>query len=110
MGFAQCKTGSHWREDLTKHLPRSFSTRFFSQPLINDPIKIYMVPCRISEQRWHEDTSEGGLLFDRCRIIEFASHFDPTVVADCRTWFDKAVALQPMAGTTPLMTRRPKKK
>ena len=110
VGFAQCKTGSHWRDHLSKHPPRSFSTRYFSQPLINDPIKIYMVPCRISEQRWRDHTSEGGLLFDRCRISEFASKFDPTVVADCRTWFDKAVELQTMTGTTPSMTRRPKRK
>ena len=110
VGFAQCKTGSYWRDHLSKHPPRSFSTRYFSQPLINDPIKIYMVPCRITEQRWQDDTSQGGLLFDRCRIIEFASKFDPAVVADCRTWFDKAVELQTMPGTTPSMTRRRKGK
>ena len=110
VGFAQCKTGNYWREHLSKHPPRSFSTRYFSEPLINDPIKIYMVPCRISERRWLADTSEGGLLFDRCRIIEYASKFDPTVVADCRTWFDKAVTLQTMDGTTPSMIRRRKRK
>ena len=110
VGFAQCKTGRYWREHLSKRPPRSFSTRYFSQPLINDPIKIYMVPCRISEWRWEDSTSEGGLLFDRCRIIEFVSKCDPSVVADCRTWFDKAVELQTMTGATPSMKRRRKRK
>ena len=50
MGFAQCKTGNSWDKHLTQLNPRTFCRDFMKQPLVLEPVRIYMVPNRISMQ------------------------------------------------------------
>ena len=38
-GFAQCKTGIHWRDHLAKLEPAAFSGKFMRQQLIVSPLK-----------------------------------------------------------------------
>ena len=111
VGFAQCKTGDHWRDDISKHTPRSFSQRYFRQPLTIDPLKVYMVPCRIAASRWSDHTKEcGGLLFDRCRIVTCADTCDAAVISECKTWFEEAMSFHSARiGGAPSMRRRTKK-
>ena len=94
VGFAQCKTGIHWREHLTKLNPRGFCGTYMAAPLLLDPIRIYMVPHRINEDRWNEDTQLGGLLFDRCRIVHYGNSIKVDVLGDCRTWLNSVLAAQ----------------
>jgi hypothetical protein len=92
VGFAQCKTGIHWREHLPKLQPRGFCGNYMISPLLVEPMRIYMVPHRIVASRWEEDTRAGGLLFDRCRIVHYGNSIKPETLNDCRIWLAEALA------------------
>jgi hypothetical protein len=94
VGFAQCKTGDNWTDHLTKLTPRTFSDKYMKTVLALDPLRLYLVPCRVSRHRWREYTLDGGLLLDRCRIVQYADNIDTTTQAACRKWLDATVALQ----------------
>jgi len=94
VGFAQCKTGVHWRQHLTKLQPEVFCRRFMQKTLILHPVRVYMVPCRVERRDWETHTGEGGILFDRCRVIQYAQGVSTAVVRDCRTWLGEALKLQ----------------
>ncbi len=95
IGFAQAKTGENWRDHLTKLQPRSFVNKYMSSPLIVDPMRIYMVPQRIHHDRWEDDSRDGGILFDRCRITQYADRVSANVLADASTWLRAAIAATP---------------
>jgi hypothetical protein len=90
-GFAQCKTGIHWRDHLAKLEPAAFSGKFMRQQLIVSPVRIYMVPNRIVKSRWDDDSRDGGLLLDRCRITQFCAAVTPSVLAQCRAWMKPVI-------------------
>ncbi len=92
VGFAQCKTGIHWREHLTKLQPAAFCHNYMRKPLVVEPIRLYMVPHRINAERWDEDSRAGGLLFDRCRILHYGNLIKRETLDHCRTWLRSALA------------------
>lgn len=94
VGFAQCKTGDHWTDHLTKLTPRTFLDKYMKTALAIDPLRLYLVPCRVSRHRWREYTLDGGLLLDRCRIVQYADNIDTATQAACRKWLHATVALQ----------------
>jgi hypothetical protein len=94
VGFAQCKTGVRWDEHLTKLQPQAFCRKFMKQPLTLEPVRIYMVPHRIGLHVWEDHTNNGGLLFDRCRIVQYATSIDPLVITAARTWLEAVIARQ----------------
>jgi hypothetical protein len=62
--------------------------------LIVDPIRLYMVPSRISRQQWVGATGRAGLLVDRCRIVQYANGVSKKVLQDCKAWLDSLFADQ----------------
>lgn len=91
IGFAQCKTGINWRKHRPHLQPRAFSGEYMLQPLILDPWKIFMVPHRIEGDRWDADTRHAGLLFDRCRLIQYGQTIATPILNDCRVWLNAAL-------------------
>lgn len=94
VGFGQAKTGIHWKTHLTKLQPRAFCTRYFQEPLIIDPMRIYMVPHRVDSSDWNSHTSEGGLLLDRCRLVQYGYEISKEVFDNCLTWLNSALDRQ----------------
>ena len=64
------------------------------QALVLDPVRVYMVPNRISLQVWESHTCDGGILFDRCRILQYAYPVDSRVLQLLQTWMGAAVTQQ----------------
>jgi hypothetical protein len=92
IGFAQCKSGDHWRTHLGRHNPRSVCQRFFRTRFVLPPLPIYMVPCRVSLDEWeHVMDQHSGILFDRCRIAHFGTRLAPGVLDGCKTWLRTAI-------------------
>jgi hypothetical protein len=92
VGFAQCKTGEHWRNHLGRHNPRSVCQRFFSTRLILPPLPIYMVPCRVSLDEWVDVMEQhSGILFDRCRIAHFGTHLPTGSIDNCSAWLKATI-------------------
>ena len=84
----------HWRDHLTKLVPGVFSREFMRTQLIIDPLRLYMVPARISRHRWKSATGEGGVLVDRCRLVQYGTAIDPQLLLSCKAWFDSVCAEQ----------------
>lgn len=90
-GFAQCKTGIHWRDHVRELDPLAFAGKFMREPFIISPIRIYMVPNRVLKSRWNDDLRDAGLLMDRCRITQFAGTVTSRVLSDCRAWLKPVI-------------------
>ncbi len=94
VGFAQCKTGVHWKQHLTTLQPETYCRRFMQQPLVLVPLRLYMVPNRIVSHRWEEHTLDGGLLMDRCRILQYGGSISPAALRRCKKWTHEAYRRQ----------------
>ncbi|MGD1071440.1 MAG: hypothetical protein ABSB15_14965 [Bryobacteraceae bacterium] len=94
VGFGQCKTGIHWRTHLTKLQPRGFCTKYFAKPLLIDPVRVYMVPHRVNLAEWDDSTTDGGLLLDRCRLVQYGYDISNGVFGNCRAWLNAAIDRQ----------------
>jgi hypothetical protein len=94
LGFAQCKTGVHWKDHLTKLRPETFCRRFFQQVPTVLPVRLYMVPNRIGSHRWEEHSLDGGLLMDRCRILQYGGALSLSTLRQCKRWFHAAYRRQ----------------
>lgn len=92
VGFAQCKTGDHWRNHLGRHNPRSVCQKYFSSRVILPPMPVYMVPCCVSLTEWVDVMEQhSGILFDRCRITHFGTHMTPATIGTCALWLRAAI-------------------
>jgi hypothetical protein len=86
VGFGQCKTGIHWRKHLGKLNPKAFCGKYLAESLIIEPQEMYFVPCRITSDRWDDDSRDGGLLMDRCRIVQFGDNIEAETLTNCKKW------------------------
>lgn len=92
VGFAQCKTGVHWRRDLRKIRPRAFCWSYMKSPLLLDPQAVYMVPCRVNRDRWDQDTkNSSAILFDRCRLVEYGELISSKTLSHSARWLSRAL-------------------
>jgi len=66
----QCAAGLNWRTKTTE-LPIESWIQYIHWSC--NPIKAFAVPCIISKRDWHDVSKEGGILFDRIRIINLLS-------------------------------------
>jgi len=94
VGFGQCKTGIHWKTHLTKLVPRNFCRDYFQQPLVLDPVRVYMVPHRVDGAAWDSHSGEGGLLLDRCRLVQYGYDISKDVFGNCKVWLNAALERQ----------------
>jgi hypothetical protein len=94
VGFAQCKSGIHWKDHLTKLQPRSFCNKYLRKPLAIEPVRVYMVPHRVEGTYWDDHTSDAGLLLDRCRLVQYGYNISKDVFENCGTWLNAALKRQ----------------
>lgn len=93
MGFGQCKTGTHWSHELPRLNPRSFCDRWLDTPLCSPPMKMFFLTDRIAGELTH-DAYEAGVLFDRCRVIDYADKLPKGLLANCSRWTKSALKSQ----------------
>ena len=84
--FGQCKTGTHYRNDLTQLQPRSFCDKWFRSPPALAPTRAFFVTEALPTSRWRETAIDAGLLFDRCRIMDFSESISAGVLERVRAW------------------------
>jgi len=90
IGFGQCKTGTHWENDLTKLQASDFCRIWMRDTPAVPPARLYFVADRVVD-RWYHRSVDGGIIFDRCRVVEYAYDLPPALKRDILTWI-KAVA------------------
>jgi len=90
IGFGQCKTGTHWTNDLTKLRPAEFARKWMIESPAVEPVRMYFVADRV-KLRWINHCIDGGVLFDRCRILEYSREIPRKLFREVVKW-SKAAA------------------
>jgi hypothetical protein len=68
--FGQCAGGStDWQKKLADMDAHAFIKKWFRTMLVVEPIRLFFVPRRIPADDWNDSGIDGGILFDRCRIV-----------------------------------------
>ena len=85
--FGQCATGDNWKEKRSELIAPSDWCRLWLRdtPAVL-PIKSFFVPHRIGEKDWFESCVYAGILFDRCRISNYAIGLESRLVRDINRW------------------------
>jgi hypothetical protein len=91
--FGQCKTGNTWDEShITRLDPRSLiGMRTVDAKVAVEPFRSFFCTKRIPVN-WTKLISHGCLIFDRCRIVDYADGVPESLVADCRDWARAVIA------------------
>jgi len=72
LGFGQCKTGTHWADGLFSLQPEGFYQKWVHPMPVVKPVRLYFITARVKQSKWHEVGVDGGIVFDRCRILDYA--------------------------------------
>ena len=93
IGFGQCKTGTHWQNDLAKLRPLGFCQKWMRVMPAVLPVRLYFVTERVISD-WYERCADGGILFDRCRIMEFARGIPLPLSNRLKKWVQAAAGAE----------------
>lgn len=88
--FGQCKTGTHFKDQLAQLQPDAFCRKWFlSQPTVT-PVRAFFVSEALPRSCWRDTAIDAGLLFDRCRIVDFINDASDGVLDKVQTWTSAA--------------------
>jgi hypothetical protein len=69
--FGQCKTGTSWRDSVAQLQPQSFMNKYFKKNFSLVPVRAFFISEAIETAKWNDHSIDAGLLFDRCRLVDF---------------------------------------
>ena len=90
IGFGQCKTGTNYRDHLTQLQPDAFCKKWMLSAPALDPVRMFFVSEALARSRWYDHAADAGLLFDRCRVIDFCDKVREGVFARVTSWTEAA--------------------
>ena len=93
IGFGQCKTGTHWALDLAKMQPHDFVDKWMRRAPAVYPVRLYFIADR-ALSNWYDKSKDGGILFDRCRLIEYALPANDHLWKEIEKWTRAAAKAQ----------------
>ena len=86
IAFGQCKTGTSWKTQLPELQPDAFCRKWFqSQPATN-PVRMFFVAEALSSVNWRNESIDAGLLFDRCRIVDYCDDLSYDLLQRILSW------------------------
>ena len=91
IAMGQCKTGRNWKNAVDSLQPDNFLAKWVKTRPANVPLRMFFVTERVGTN-WHNLAVDAGLLFDRCRIMEYADHTSDDLHARIRAWVEGAHA------------------
>ena len=84
--FGQCKTGTHFADELTELQPGAFCNSWWRSPPALTPTRTFFVAEALPRAGWGRIAAKGGLLFDRCRMVDFGGTVCAEVLRKVRIW------------------------
>ena len=92
IGFGQCKTGTYYENELTQLQPDVFRDMWMRSPLVVLPVRMFFLAEALASAGGGRiyTSRRAGLLFDRCRIIDFCNEVNKDVIAKVRKWTEAA--------------------
>ena len=71
--LAQCKTGTSWdKADMQRLQPSTFFEKWMTHTPMGQTARTFMAAARVDQTHWEDMHREGGMFFDRCRIVDYA--------------------------------------
>lgn len=94
--LAQCKTGTSWEKaDMQRLQPDTFFDKWMAHSPLGATARAFMTSSRVDAREWEDCHREGGLFFDRCRIVDYAAGRLPTeMFSRLRSWTAGAIACE----------------
>ena len=92
IGFGQCKTGTHFRNALKSLQPSSFCNSWLYTAPTVPPVRMFFVAEALPKYNWNSTARSAGLLFDRCRIVDYSEDISAEVLEKVIAWTDAAHA------------------
>ena len=86
VAFGQCKTGTNYKDTLAQLQPDAFCNKWLQSSPVVPPVRMFFVAEAVSRQHWHTTSSDAGLLFDRCRIVDFCDDISKDVLERVANW------------------------
>lgn len=90
IAFGQCKTGTNWKSSVSQLQPDKFCNKWFKSQPVHTPVRMFFVSEALPSIDWRTNSIDAGLLFDRCRIVDYASNTDKTLTRNLLTWIKAA--------------------
>lgn len=84
--FGQCKTGTNWRDSLAQLQPDVFVRRWIDGTLLITPIRAFCISEAADRGRWNGDALNGGILLDRCRLVDFCDSLEADLHGRILAW------------------------
>ncbi len=92
IGFGQCKTGTHWEDELSQLQPEVFCDSWFEDPLVVKPVRLFFITDSFPVDKWFSKARSAGIIFDRFRIMDFLpTDKDELLEYQIRTWVASAL-------------------
>lgn len=88
--FGQCKTGSNWGGLTTQLQPDTFVRKWIKDPLSVTPVRAFCISEAADRSRWINTVMDAGLLFDRCRLVDFCDDIEAGLLARLSRWTSAA--------------------
>ncbi|MCA9110873.1 MAG: hypothetical protein KDA52_13050 [Planctomycetaceae bacterium] len=85
--FGQCKTGDNWNGTEFQLQPTVFAKRWLKESFLVDPQRAFCISEALDRTRWKSTNVAAGIVFDRCRLVDFCWDFDTT---EMRIWTQSA--------------------
>ena len=92
IAFGQCKTGTTYQEAYTQLRPIDFCKKWLDPQPVLDPIRMFFVAEAMPSFDWEDVSIDAGLLFDRCRIVDYCDDIGEEVLAKVKAWTVDAAA------------------
>lgn len=92
IAMGQCKTGENWESMLTELQPQAFFAKYTTGRPYAEILRLFFVTESFGDYKWAERCIDGGVLFDRTRIIEYLpSVIDSQLMKDISEWNEAAI-------------------
>lgn len=86
IAFGQCKTGTDYKDELTQLQPDVFCDSWFQTKPAVLPVRMFLISEALCRVGWYSVARKAGLLFDRCRIVDFCNDITSDMLKKVTTW------------------------
>lgn len=61
-----------------------FARKWFQRSLVVEPMRFFFLPRNVAEEDWENIGIDGGVVFDRCRIVSCLRDLDRDLLLRCK--------------------------
>ena len=87
IGLGQCKSGHNYKDSLGQLNSDAFKRLFSGDGFVVPPARMFFISDRIADKKLMADyCAQAGIVFDRCRIMEYAANVDKELKGKISNW------------------------